>query len=298
MTRIAIVGATGLIGRHLVAAATARGDEVITLSRAPRADASGHAVRWDPASEPFPDAVRLAVDAIVNLAGEPIGPRRWTPERRARILSSRLAATSGAAAVIGDGPTVLLNASAVGIYGPGDDAVDESSPAGPDFLAGVCTQWEHAAMAASARGRVAVLRTGVVLARDGGAFPLLVRAARAGVLGRLGDGRQWVPWIHVDDEVRAILHCLDHDQVAGPVNLVAPSPVRQRELARTLARAVDRPSVLPLPGIALRAVLGDAASLVLEGQAVRPGVLLDTGFEHRFARLDDAVAPLLARGAH
>jgi hypothetical protein len=297
VTRIAVVGATGLIGRHLVAAARARGDEVIALSRRP-SRTPVPTVPWDPASGPFPDHVRRGVDAIVNLAGEPIGPRRWTPERRARILSSRLDSTSGVAAVIGEGPAVLLNASAVGIYGPTDDVVDESSLPGKNFLAELCTQWEHAAMAAAGRGRVAVLRSGIVLADDGGTFPLLARAARIGVLGKLGDGRQWVPWVHVDDEVRAILHCLDHEGVAGPVNLVAPMPVREAELARVLATALHRPNVLAVPRFAVRLAFGEAASLLLEGQAVSSKVLDDSGFVHRHPRLDGAVASLLVRGAN
>lgn len=293
VTRIAVIGATGLIGRSLVAAIAARGDDPVPVSRRSTTVEGCATTPWDPEASPLPDAAS-AVDAIVNLAGEPIGPGRRTPERRRRILASRLLATRGAVDALSRGPGVLVNSSAVGYYGSTEDIVDEAAPPGAGFLASVCVEWEAAALAGGAAGRVVVVRTGVVLAANGGALPALARVARLGVLGPLGNGRQWVPWIHVADEVRAILHCLDAGGIEGPVNLVAPEAVRQGDLARRIATSVRRPSLLVAPAMLLRAVLGDGADLVLHGQHAVPGVLAATGFEFTWATLDAALADLLS----
>jgi uncharacterized protein len=294
--RVAVVGATGLLGSHLVAALRARGDEVVALSRR-STDAAGVATTpWDPASEPFPAAVRAGVDAIVNLAGAPLAPGRWSAERRARILDSRVAATRGVVAALAPGgPRVLVNASAVGYYGEAEAPVDERAPSGSDFLAEVCVRWEREAAIASDRARVVLARTGLVLSGDGGVLPLFARVARLGVLGTLGSGRQWVSWIHVDDEIAALLRCLDDEVLAGPVNLVAPNPVRQSELARAIRQAVHRPATVPVPSFLVRAALGEAASLVLSGQRVVPSVLVASGFHFTHPSLDGALGALLGR---
>lgn len=291
--RVAIVGATGLLGRHLADALQRRGDEVVAVSRGATSDRGPASVVWDPRTGPLPRGALDGVDAIVNLAGEPLAGRRWTPARRAAILDSRVLATRGVAASIGgDGPTVLVNASAVGFYGPTEDVVDEDAPAGGDFLASVCVAWEREALAAGDRGRVVLARTGVVLARDGGALPPLLRVARLGVLGSMGTGRQWVPWIHVDDEVAGLVHCLDRTDVVGPVNLVAPSPVRQAELAREVRAVVHRPPTLPAPAFLVRAALGEASSVLLTGQRAVPSVLTSTGFAFAQPQLEAALATL------
>ncbi len=291
--RVAIVGATGLLGRHLAAALQRRGDEVVGVSRRATPIAGVASVVWDPGAGPLPRGALDGVDAIVNLAGEPLVGRRWTPARRAAILDSRVLATRGVAGTIGgDGPRILVSASAVGFYGPTEDAVDERAPAGSDFLASVCVAWEREALAAGDRGRVVVARTGVVLARDGGALPPLLRVARLGVLGSMGTGRQWVPWIHVDDEVAGLLCCLDRADVDGPVNLVAPSPVRQAELARAVRAAVHRPPTLPAPAFLVRAALGEASSVLLTGQRVVPSVLTSSGFAFAQPQLEAALASL------
>ena len=294
--KVAIVGASGLIGRHLATALRARGDEVVAVSRSGSV-AGGMAVRWDPAHEALPAAARDGVDAVVNLAGTPLTAGRWSTDTRRAILASRLDTTRGVADALGDGgPAVLVNSSAVGYYGPTEDAVDESAPAGDDFLATVCSAWEAAAMTASPRGRVVCTRTGIVLSPDGGAWPRLARVARLGVLGPLGSGRQWVPWIHVADEVAALCWCLDHDEVEGPANLVAPEAVRQAEFASAVRRAVHRPKAPPAPATLVRLALGESATLVLTGQRAVPSVLDKCGFAFGFPCLDGALVALVGGG--
>jgi uncharacterized protein len=291
--RVTVVGATGLIGSRLVTTLRARGDEVVALSRRLTSDTTTH---WDPARELLPRIAREGVHAVVNLAGEPLAGGRWTAARRARIMDSRVAATRGVVAALGEGgPRVLVNGSAVGFYGEGEAPIDEGAPAGEGFLASVCVAWEGAATAAGDRARVVLARSGVVLASDGGAFPLLRRLARLGALGAVGSGRQWVPWIHVDDEVAALLHCLDREDVSGPVNLAAPAPARQADLAAAIRRAVRRPATLPAPAFLVRTALGEASELALCGQQVVPSVLLASGFRYRHPSLDEALAWLLAR---
>lgn len=303
MTRVVVTGASGLLGSRLVAALVARGADVVALSRVERSVAGSTTVRWDPESSAIPEAVLDGASTIVNLAGEPIGEGRWTAARRRRILESRTTTTRRCVdALGGSGPGTLVNASAVGYYGGTEEPVDESSPAGDDFLAGVCARWEGEAVRGEDRARVVRLRTGIVLARDGGVLPRLLRVARLGAAGPLGSGRQWTSWIHVEDAVAALLACVDDERLEGPVNAVAPHAVRQRELARALARLVHRPSVLPAPAAVLRLVLGQMADLVLIGQSVEPAALGAVGFEWRFPTLDDALLDLVggpsARSAH
>lgn len=289
---VAVVGANGTIGRHLCAALSDAGREVVPVCRRPQRVAGIEAVVWDPDVAPFPRALAERLDAIVNLAGAPIGPGRWTAARKRRILESRLAPTAAVAEVIGHGPVVLLNGSAVGIYGDAPGPLDERSPVGAGFLAATCASWEAAAAAAAPRGRVVLLRSGLVLATDGGILPSLARAGRLGVLGPVGSGNQLWPWIHVDDEVRAILHCLDHD-VAGPVNLVAPRAAPQRVVAAAISRRVGRPSIVAVPAAAVRLGLGEAAALLLDGQGAEPAALAAAGFVHRHPDLEGALDDLL-----
>ncbi len=291
--RVAVVGATGLLGTHLLVALGARGDGVVALSRRSTEAAGVATTRWDPERESLPAAACDGVDAIVNLAGEPLSVGRRSAARRARILDSRVAATRGVVAALGgDGPRVLVNASAVGFYGESEAPLDEDAPPGDDFLADVCVRWEREATSAGDRARVVLARTGVVLSGAGGALPPLLKVARFGALGSMGSGQQWVPWIHIDDEIAGLLHCLDHE-VAGPVNLVAPNPVRQAELAGAIRRAVHRPPTLPAPAFLIRAALGESASLVLSGQQVVPSVLVASGFHFEHPSLGEALDALL-----
>jgi len=280
---------------HLVGALQDRGDEVVALSRRPTRVAEIETVAWEPGHTILPTAARDGVDAIVNLAGAPIGTGRWSAAQREQIRTSRLTSTRGVVAALGGtGPGVLVNASAVGYYGDTESAVDEDAPSGTDFLATLCVEWEREAMAGGDRARVVMARSGVVLARDGGAFAPILRVAKLGLLGTMGTGRQWVPWIHIDDEVGALLHCLDQPELSGPVNLVAPGPERQGDFARVVRRAVHRPSTLPAPSFLLRTALGPAAALVLSGQRVVPAVLEASGFEFAHPTLEGAVVALLS----
>lgn len=292
--RVAIVGATGLIGRRVAAALVARGDEVVPLSRRGTPVAGSDGVAWDPVEGPAP-LPALAPEAVVNLAGEPlIG--RWTAAKKQRIHDSRVLTTRRLIdAMEGAGrPRVLVNASGVGYYGPVQAPVDETAPPGDDFLAHTCVAWEREALRAEERGvRVVPLRTGVVLATEGGILPTLLRPARLGVGGPLGGGRQWFPWIHIDDEAGLVLHALDLPEVRGPLNAVAPAPVRQREMAKALGRAVRRPAILPAPGLAVRLVVGEMATLALDGQNARPAKALATGYRFAHTDLDEALRHLL-----
>lgn len=294
MKRVVITGATGLIGRHLAAALLARGDDVVLLSREPRTIVGMATVPWDPRRGPLPTAVLEGAHAIVNLAGAPIGKGRWTDARRRQILESRETVTRRCVeALRSSGPQVLVSASAVGYYGSTEVPVGESAPPGTDFLAEVCVRWEETARRGEDVGRVVRARTGIVLARDGGALPRLLQVTRLGAAGPIGSGRQWMSWIHVDDEVAVLLLCLDDDELSGPVNAVAPVPVRQRDFARTLARLVRRPAVLPTPSSAVRLALGEMADLLLIGQQVTPDVLTSKGLKWRFSTLEPALRDLL-----
>lgn len=292
--RVVIVGATGLIGRHVIDALRARGDEALPLSRGSTTVGGVPTVRWEPSESPMPSSARDGSDAIVNLAGAPLTAGRWSPARKRAIQRSRIDATRGVVAALGDGgPAVLVNASGAGYYGSAEVVADEHAPPGDDFLARVCVEWEREALTGADRARVAIVRSGVVLAREGGALPLLLRIARLGLLGSLGSGRQWVPWIHLDDEVAGILHCIDRPEVSGPVNLVAPRAVRQAEFARRLRGVVRRPPAPRVPGVVVRAALGEAAELVLRGQRASPSVLIATGFGFEFPELDAALRDLV-----
>jgi hypothetical protein len=292
--RVIVTGATGLIGRHLAAALIARGDETVLLSREPRTVAGTATVPWDAVGEPLDAALLDGVGAIINLAGEPIGAGRWTDARRRRILGSRLTVTRRCVEALRQGgPRVLVNASAIGYYGSTEAPVTESSPPGTDFVATTCARWEEAAIRGEDVARVVRVRTGLVLARDGGVFPRLLQVARLGASGPLGSGRQWLSWIHIDDEVAALLAAIDDNSIRGPVNAVAPAPVRQREFAQALARLVRRPSFLPAPASAIRLALGEMAALVLSGQQVLPEVLDARGTMWHFSSLEAALTNLL-----
>lgn len=292
-----VTGATGLIGRAVAAELLTRGHQVTALSRSAEPRGLPAGVRWvvgDPA-EPGPWEEALSrCDACVHLAGEPI-EGRWTPGKKRRIRESRVRSTEQIAAQIGaGGPPVLVSSSAVGIYGDrGDEVLDEASAPGEGFLAEVCRAWEEAAAPAAARGRVVLLRTGLVLAREGGALPRLARPFRLLLGGPLGRGEFWQPWIHLADEVGMILLALEDPRARGPLNAAAPEPVRNRDLARAIARALGRPALLPAPALAVRLALGELAEAVLASQRVVPRRALELGYRHRFPRLDEALQDLL-----
>jgi len=288
--KIAVTGASGLIGSSLVPHLRRQGHEVVSLvRREPRAPSEA---RWDPARGHV-DLSRLqGTDGVVHLAGAGVGDRRWTDSYKQQIRSSRVDGTrtiAEAVARLDPRPQVLVSGSAIGWYGErGDELLDERSAVGSSFLAGVTQEWERAADPARDAGvRVVHPRTGLVMARSGGAFGQLLPLLRVGLGGPLGSGRQWWSWITLRDEVRALTWLLDHP-VSGPVNLTAPAPARQRDVVGALARVLHRPALLPVPAFALRLVLGEFAGEVLVSQRVLPVALEGAGFAFDHPDLDSA----------
>jgi uncharacterized protein (TIGR01777 family) len=296
--RVFLTGATGLIGRALAASLVADGHEVVALSRsaAPEGLPAGtKVVTGDPSvAGPWQDELARC-DGCVNLAGEPVAGGRWTDERRKRIRDSRVLSTRNVAAVIGaGGPGVLVNGSAIGYYGArGDEVIDETFPAGNDFLGHVALEWEEATRAAARRARVVLVRTGIVLAQEGGALPKLVLPFKMLAGGPIGDGGFWQSWIHVADQVGILRLALEDPLAQGPVNATAPDPVRNRDLARSLGRVLRRPSLLVAPAFAVRAVLGEMAEVVLASQRVVPSRALALGYRFRWPSLEPALRDLL-----
>jgi uncharacterized protein (TIGR01777 family) len=297
--RVFLTGATGLIGRRLCGALLGRGHVVTALSRAAGAGArlpiGVHAVEGDPTRPGAWQEALAASDACVHLAGEPVAAGRWTPERKRRIAESRVESTRLVAeAIARGGPTVLVSGSAVGYYGSrGDELLDEASAPGTGFLADVARAWEDASAPARGRARVVSLRTGIVLAREGGALARMLLPFRFFVGGPIGRGDFWQPWIHIDDEVGLTLHALDDARADGPMNLTAPEPVRNRDLARAVGRALGRPSAVAMPEGAIRIALGEMAEVVVASQRVVPRKALELGYAFRFPTVDAAVADLL-----
>ncbi len=289
--KIAVTGASGLIGSALVPHLLGQGHEVRHLVR--RAPHGPGEVRWDPAEGEVDLDGLAGVDGVVHLAGAGVGDHRWTPSYQQTILQSRIQGTttiSRAVAQLSPQPRVLLSGSAIGWYGDsGEQAVDESAPVGAGFLADVVRQWEASTAAAEDAGiRVAHLRTGLVLSAKGGALGRMLPLARAGLAGRLGSGRQYWSWISLEDEVRAIAFLLD-GTVSGPVNLTGPVPVTNSVLTSTLGHVLHRPTLVAAPAFALRAALGGFASDILASQRVLPRRLEDAGFVHAHADVESAL---------
>ncbi|MEU1406210.1 TIGR01777 family oxidoreductase [Streptomyces sp. NPDC005728] len=290
--RIAVAGASGLIGSALVRSLTADGHEVVRLVR--RAPRDGSEVRWDPERQQVDAAGLAGCDAVVNLAGAGIGDRRWTPEYKRLIRDSRVlgtAALAEAVAALDTPPRVFVNGSAMGIYGDtGDRAVDEDAPPGDGFLPSLCVEWEEAAAPVQEAGvRTVFVRTGLVVARDGGAWGRLFPLFRAGLGGRMGDGRQYWSYIALHDEVAAIRYLIDHESLSGPFNLTAPRPLTNREITKAMGRVLHRPTPFAVPAPVLRAVLGEMAGDVLGSQRVLPKRLLESGFTFAFPGIEDAI---------
>ncbi|MEU7012738.1 TIGR01777 family oxidoreductase [Streptomyces sp. NPDC046385] len=290
--RVAVTGATGLIGSALVRSLRADGHEVLRLVRRPAA--APDEVEWDPARLYVDAAALVGVDAVVHLAGAGVGERRWSEAYKKEIRDSRVLGTRAIAealASLAEPPEVLVCGTALGYYGDtGSRAVDESAPAGEGFLPSVCVEWEAAAAPAEAAGiRVAYARTGLVVAREGGAWGRLFPLFRAGLGGRMGDGSQYWSFIALHDEVAALRHLVDTPAVSGPVNLTAPEPVTNREVTAAMGRVLHRPAFCHVPAAALRVALGEFAQDVLGSQRVLPGRLLETGFDFAFPTIDESV---------
>ncbi|MFD8975901.1 MULTISPECIES: TIGR01777 family oxidoreductase [Streptomyces] len=290
--RVAVTGASGLIGKALVRSLRADGHDVLRLVRRPAATADE--VEWDPKRLYVDAAGLVGVDAVVHLAGAGVGERRWTEAYKREIRDSRVLGTTAIAqalASLAEPPEVLVCGTALGWYGDtGSRAVDESAPAGTGFLPSVCVEWEAAAAPAEEAGiRVVHARTGLVVAAEGGAWGRLFPVFRAGIGGRLGDGRQYWSHISLHDEVAALRHLVDTPSLAGPVNLTAPEPVTNREVTAAMGRVLRRPTLCAVPAPVLRVVLGDFAQDVLGSQRVLPGRLLESGFDFAFPTIDDAI---------
>jgi uncharacterized protein (TIGR01777 family) len=301
--RVLVTGATGFVGHRLLR----KLDSPRVLSRkAAKAEAELKefgvtAFDWDPLKGPPPQAAIEGVDAVIHLAGDPVASGRWTKAKKARIRESREIGTRN----LVDGldalarkPAVLVSASAVGIYGDrGDEELTETSRPGSDFLAEVCLAWELAAMAAVQVGiRVVPIRIGIVLGEGGGALGKMLTPFKLGLGSPLGSGRQYMPWIHIDDLVEMLLFAVRENSVYGPLNGVAPSPVTNREFTKTLGRVLKRPTFMPaVPGFALKTMLGEFAQVLLASQRVVPQAALARGFAFRFRELEPALSDVLGR---
>lgn len=292
--QIAIGGASGLVGTALSTFLTDGGHRVAPLVRRPPRSGSGE-IHWNPAAGEVDAPALEGLDAIVHLGGESLAGGRWTAKRKAAIRDSRVASTgllSGTLTRLARPPRTFVCASAIGYYGDrGDEPLTEQSPPGMGFLPEVCRAWEMATEPARQAGiRVVNMRIGVVLSRRGGALHTMLPAFKVGLGGVVGSGRQYWSWIALDDLVRAIHFVLRTDKVSGPVNAVAPSPVTNREFTRTLGRVLRRPTILPLPGLAVRVVFGQMGqALLLEGNRVVPAKLQATGFPFLYPNLERAL---------
>lgn len=305
--RVIITGGTGLIGQPLSEALTADGHEVIVLSRAPEkiknAPAGVKLQKWDGKSAEGWGELADDAGAIINLAGAGIADRRWSQERKREIRQSRINAGKAVMEAITTAsakPRVLIQSSAVGYYGTqtGDAQVTESFSPGGDFLSKVCFDWEASTAPAGKQGvRRAVIRTGVVLSNDGGAFPKQVMPFKFFAGGPVGSGKQWYPWIHIDDQVRAIQFLIANEEAEGPFNLSAPNPVINKEFGKLIGEVLGRPSLMPAPGFAMQTVLGEMAMILLEGQRAVPQRLLELGFKFKYETALVALKSLLGSSA-
>lgn len=301
--RVTVTGATGLIGPQLTAELLARGAEVTVLSRDPENARSKlgdvTAFAWDPLADPAPVEALRDRDAVVHLAGEPVA-QRWSDEAKRSIRESRVLGTRNLLAGLGataepERPRTLVSSSAIGYYGPhGEEPLDEDAQPGDDFLARVCVQWEAEATKARDLGmRVVLVRTGVVLDAAGGALAKMLTPFRLGVGGPVAGGRQYMAWIHTDDLVGMMLAAIDDERWSGPINATAPEPVTNAAFSHALGKALHRPSLLPVPGLALRALYGEMAEIVTTGARAVPAKPLVLGYEFRHPRLEEALSSAL-----
>jgi uncharacterized protein len=299
--KVLIAGGTGLIGRAVSRNLAAEGHQVSILTRSAgtptRTAADVTLVTWDGATPNGWETALASAEAIVNLAGESLADGVWTPERKRRIRDSRRRAGEAIVAAVSASdhrPSVLVQASAVGYYGPrGQETVSEAEGPGSDFLAQTCVEWEASTQPVEALGvRRVIVRTGIVLSKDGGALPRMEMPFRLFGGGPIGSGAQMMPWIHIDDEAAAIRFLIESAAASGPYNLAAPNPVTNAEFGSALGRALGRPSLVPKPAFAMRFLFGEMASVLLEGQRAVPTRLLDAGFRFRYPRLDEALSAI------
>jgi uncharacterized protein (TIGR01777 family) len=297
---VLISGARGLIGTALGEALAAKGHRIVRLVRG--GTTAGDEIAWDPAASRIDASALEGLDAVVHLAGEGIGEKRWTDAQKQRIVESRTRGTSllvGALATREHKPRVLVSGSAIGYYGDrGDEVLTETSAPGDDFLANLCVQWEAATAPAGEAGiRTVTVRTGIVLSASGGALDRMLTPFRLGLGGRIGRGTQYMSWVSIDDEVGAIVHAIERDDVHGPINATGPNPVTNKEFTATLGRVLHRPTVLPTPLAPLKLLYGPelVQSLLLFSQRVEPAALQRTGYDFKHPSLEAALRAVLHR---
>jgi uncharacterized protein (TIGR01777 family) len=306
--RIFVMGGTGLVGTRLIRRLFDRNDQIVLLTRRPdvarqKWENKCTVVTGDPTQPGAWQDALADCDAAVNLVGEGIFNRRWTTAFKAQLRDSRVKSTGHVAQALAkaprtaDGrPKVLVNASAVGYYGPrGDEELTEAAPPGDDFLARLCVEWEQAVQPAEAAGvRLVIVRIGVVLDREGGALRQMLTPFKLFVGGPVGSGKQWMSWIHHEDLVGLSLHGLDDARASGPLNGTAPHPKSNKEFSKALGRALGRPSFMPTPGFMLRVMLGEVANVVTKGQRALPKKALELGYQFKFPEIDAALRDVLA----
>jgi len=300
-----VIGATGLIGRNLCRLLAAEGHTVSAVSRSVTKPAGLPVVetyQWEPESGPLPQAALDEVDAVVNVAGEPIDARRWNDEQKRRIRDSRVVATENIVEGLRSAdrkPAIFVSGSAVGFYGDrGDEELDEHSPAGRGFMSELCQEWEARAARATDLGiRVVQVRTGVVLSTESGALKKMLAPFKLGLGGTLGSGTQWFPWIHIEDIAGIFYHAIQTGSLTGPVNGGAPHPVTNSQFTRQLARTLHRPAFLPVPETAMRVLVGEMADVLFGSLRVLPKAALASGYEFRHPQLAEALTNLLGRSA-
>jgi uncharacterized protein (TIGR01777 family) len=299
--RVFVTGGTGLVGTRLVKKLLSRGDRVALLTRQPAEQVQSRfpgaeVVHGDPTQAgPWQD-VAAECDGVIHLAGENIFDRRWNDDFKKRLLDSRVTSTRNVAAAVSRKPSkVLVNASAIGIYGPtGDEELDENSRHGSDFLATVCIEWEKEALAAEKAGvRTAMVRVGIVLDKEGGALAKMLTPFKLCVGGKVASGRQYMSWIHHEDMVDLFLLGLDHPDAKGPLNGTAPNPVTNYDFTKALGRALHRPTIFPIPAFAMRLRFGEVAHILTTGQRVVPKKPLALGYQFKFPTIDAALVDVL-----
>jgi uncharacterized protein (TIGR01777 family) len=299
-----VTGATGFVGPRLLRLL----DSPVVVSRSPErarraiGNLAGPIFRWDPLREPLPGEALEGVDVVYHLAGESVAEGRWTAAQKARIRDSRVIGTRNLVQGIKQverKPRVLVSASAVGYYGNrSDEELTESARPADDFLADVCVAWEQEAMAAERHGvRTVTARTGIVLGAGGGALAKMLTPFKLGAGGPLGNGKQWMPWVHVADLARLYVHAADTASISGPMNAVAPNPVRNSEFTKALGRQLHRPAFMPAPYIGLRLLFGEFAQVLFASQRVIPKVAVDTGFVFQYPDIASALREILAPAA-
>ncbi|MEZ2686353.1 TIGR01777 family oxidoreductase [Proteus vulgaris] len=299
--KILITGGTGLIGKALVCELALSNNDITVLSRSPQKVYShfcNEITCWTQLS----DKQNLnEFDAVINLAGEPIADNRWTPAQKQKLINSRCDLTQKLVELIkasDSPPSVFISGSAVGFYGDqGDLQVTEQTPANPEFTHELCAKWESIALEAQTPlTRVCLLRTGIVLSTLGGALPKMSKPFKLGLGGKLGSGKQYMPWIHIDDMISAIIFLLKTQDAKGAFNLTAPNPVQNKEFTRLLGKAFNRPALMTVPESVLRLVMGESATLILGGQQAIPEKLLNAGFEFRYPHLEEALKDIITTG--